>query len=174
MDEAGFGLVPVCGKTWAFRGETPTLTHAWSPYARISAISGITTDERLFFRLKEFDTLRGPDVARFLKLLLQHISGEIAVVWDGGGQHRSKAVREVLHESPRMQAYTLPAYCPELNPDEKVWGHAKNVELKGVTPSDVFDLHEELIRAFRTMKRDPKLLRSMLLASDLPWGSALT
>ena len=174
MDEAGFSLTPVSGKTWTFRGETPTIRHAWGPYARISAISGITTDARLFFRLKEYDTFRGPDVARFLKQLLQHIDGTVAVIWDGGGQHKSKPVRDILVENPRLTCHILPAYCPELNPDEKVWNHAKNVELKGVTPSDIFDLREEILRSFAAMKRRPKLLRALLHASELPWGSALT
>ena len=76
-------------------------------------------------------------------------------------------------ENPRLKTYILPAYCPELNPDEKVWNHAKNVQLKGVTPSDIFDLREEILRAFRAMKRKPKLLRSLLHASELPWNPHL-
>lgn len=174
VDEAGFGLTPATGKTWALRGETPVLKHAWRAYARISAISGITTDQRLFFQLKRHESFKGPDVARFLRLLLRHIRGEIIVVWDGGPQHRSKAVRELHEKTERLTIVRIPAYCPELNPDEKVWNHAKNVLLRAKTPNSMDQLVVEIRRAFRTMKNAPGLLASLLRASELPWGSALT
>lgn len=174
VDEAGFGLTPVTGRTWALRGETPTISHAWGPYARVSAISGLTTDERLFFQLKRNATFKGADIARFLRLVLRHIKGEVFVVWDGGAQHRSRVVHEVAEANPRLTLVRLPAYCPELNPDEKVWHHAKNVKLRGRTPANANALVEEIRRAFRHMKRDAHLLSSMLRASELPWASTVT
>lgn len=174
VDEAGFGLTPATGKTWAIRGETPVLNHTWRAYARISAISGLTTDQRLFFQLKPHETFKGPDAARFLRLLLRHIRGEIIIVWDGGAQHRSKAVRDLAEKTERMTIIRIPAYCPELNPDEKVWHYAKNVLLRAKTPNSIHELTNELRRAFRTMKQQPNLLDSMLRASELPWTPRIT
>jgi len=173
VDEAAFNPVPDTGNTWALRRETPVFLHAWRPFGRVSAISGLTTSKRLFFQLHRNKTIKGPDVARFLRLLLRHIEGDIIVVWDGAAQHRSKAVRATLAENPRLETVRIPAYCPELNPDEKVWNHAKNVDLKGRTARDVEELVLNVRHAFASMRRRHGLLRGLLYASELPWTPAV-
>ncbi|MFA5862786.1 MAG: IS630 family transposase [Candidatus Thermoplasmatota archaeon] len=174
VDEAGFGLVPVTGKTWGLRGETPIIHHPWSPYARISVISGITADQRLFFQLKPDGTFKSPDIAKFLKHLLRHIEGEIVLVWDGAPQHRGAAIRQVLDENSRLEIVRLPGYSPDFNPDELVWHYTKNVNLRGKTPANIHELKENVCASFASLRRRPEMLRSFLHATELPWGSSLT
>jgi transposase len=41
----------------------------------------------------------------------------------------------------------LPAYAPELNPDEGIWKHLKNVELKNLCCQNIAELRTELRKA---------------------------
>lgn len=47
----------------------------------------------------------------------------------------------------------LPAYAPELNPDEGVWKHLKYVELKNVACQTLNHLHGELRRVTMRLRR---------------------
>ena len=51
------------------------------------------------------------------------------IVWDGLPVHRSRAVWEfVRQQRGRIWLEFLPAYAPELNPTEYIWGHLKQHE----------------------------------------------
>lgn len=65
----------------------------------------------------------GNDIVGLLTHLQQHIAGPILVVWDGARIHRCKPVPEWLTANPekRIKLVRLPAYAPELNPDEGIW-----------------------------------------------------
>jgi transposase len=52
---------------------------------------------------------------------------------DGHPAHRSKAVKQfVAATDGRLRLFVLPAYSPQLNPDEWVW---KNVKVRHEAPS---------------------------------------
>ena len=107
------------------------------------------------------------EVAHFLRLLLRHRSGAIILLWDGGSIHQAEAVRAVLTRRPRLHVERFPAYAPELNPDEQVWGHLKG-RLANGRPDTAEELLADLSRVTRRLRRRPQILRSFILASDLP------
>ncbi len=74
-------------------------------------------------------SLRGPDVVRFLQHLLRHIPGKLLVIWDGAPIHRAQVVRDFLAAggAARIRLEQLPAYAPELNPDE--WRPSKDRDI---------------------------------------------
>jgi len=92
---------------------------------------------------------KGPDVVRFLQLLLQKIAGKILVIWDGASIHKSKVIKEFLKKggSQRIQIERLPAYAPELNPQEGVWNLLKRAELKNVCCLGLQQVRQELLHA---------------------------
>lgn len=87
-DESGFSLLPGRVRTHAPRGHTPILR---VPLTRdhLSAISGITSDGRLFAMVRA-PALRGADVVRSLRHLLRHLPGTLPVLWDGAPIHRAR------------------------------------------------------------------------------------
>jgi transposase len=67
---------------------------------------------------------------RFLKHALRQIPGKLLIIiWDGSPIHRAKVVKGFLADgaAARVQLEQLPGYAPELNPDEGIWKHLKNV-----------------------------------------------
>lgn len=156
VDQSGFALLPSVVRTYAPAGQTPILRVSFKR-ERVSAISGITMDGKLFHQ-KQYRAYRSVDVVRFLKHLLRHIEGKLLVIWDGAPIHRAQPVKDFLSNggAERVQLEPLPGYAPELNPDEGVWRHLKRVELRNVCCADLPELRDELRRAVARLryKRD--------------------
>ena len=67
-----------------------------------------------------------------------------------------------------IQSVFLPAYAPELNPVEYVWGYLKVNPLANLAPLDVNLLLSVTRRQGRKLQREEKLLRSFIHHSPLP------
>jgi hypothetical protein len=122
-------------KTYAPRGQTPVL---WVPLSRdhLSVISGITAHGWLHTRVQD-RPFRGGDAARFLRYLATHISVRLLVIWDSSPIHRCQEVKAFLASPAGQGAHLerLPAYTPELNPDEGVWNYLGQLSYSWGRPS---------------------------------------
>lgn len=111
-----------------------------------------------YFRLFP-GTIRSPQVVQFLTHLMRHIPGDLVVVWDGLRSHRSRLVKEfVASTNGRLEIEFLPAYAPELNPVEYLWGYWKKHELPNFCPKDYGELSYYARKALRKMRRRPTLV----------------
>ena len=108
-------------RTYAPVGQTPVLPVKLT-HDHLSAIGGITAKGRLCMQIRDH-SYKGPDVVRFLQVLQREIPGHLLVIWDGASIHRSQAVKTFLAKggAKRIHLERLPAYAPELNPQEGVW-----------------------------------------------------
>jgi transposase len=173
LDESGFMLTPVVRRTWGPTGQTPDLP-CWDRRDRISAISSITlSPERgrlnfYFEMLADNTNVKAADVVRFLRHLKQQLGGAFTVLWDGSRTHsRSRLVKAYLAKHPEIVAETLPAYAPETNPDEGVWGWTKYGRLPNLAAQDTRELRERLEQEFTMLRSDRTLLDSFIRDADL-------
>ena len=62
----------------------------------------------------------------FLEQLRRNHGERLNVIWDNAPAHRGEAVREYLR-TPRLnlRLVNLPAYSPDFNADEVIWGWAR-------------------------------------------------
>jgi transposase len=174
LDESGFMLTPSVRRTWAPRGQTPILD-AWDRRDRISAISSISvspTNRRLnlhFDLLPDNTNVHAEDIVAYLKHLKAQIGGPLTVLWDGSKLHdRSKLVRAFLAEHPDIRTETIPAYAPEMNPDELVWAWTKFGRLPNLAAHNTDWLRDYLYTEFEYVKRHPELLASFVEKTSLP------
>lgn len=116
VDETCGALQPECIRTFAPRGQTPVIRTP-ARRTRLQVIIGITPAGELAYRMQT-RSFRGSDCAGFLAHLLRRFPGDILVVWDRLAAHRSTAVKELLACQDRLTVAYLPAYCPDLNPEE--------------------------------------------------------
>ena len=65
----------------------------------------------------------GTSVA-FLKQLKEKHPGPLKVIWDNAPAHCGEAMREYLR-TPDLHLVNLPGYSPDFNPDEAIWGWAR-------------------------------------------------
>lgn len=68
--------------------------------------------------------------------------------------------RVLAEQHGRISLERLPAYAPELNPAESLWGHRKHHELPNVCPADSAELSHHARRALRPMRRRPSLVEA--------------
>jgi len=111
-----------------------------------------------YFRLFP-GAIRSKQIIEFLSHLLRHLPGKLLIVWDQLPTHRSRAVWEFVREQRgRLWLEFLPAYAPELNPNEYIFGHLKQHELANLCPKNLRDLSHHAIRALKRMRRRPTLV----------------
>ena len=144
VDESGFYPLPAVLRTYAPVGQTPVIRHHLTR-DHLSAISGITPRGKLYMMVQD-RAYKGPDVVNFLRHLLIHVPGKLLVLWDRAPIHRSRVVKDFLAEraAARVHLEHLPAYAPELNPDEGIWNSLKRAELRNVSCSNLTQLRQEL------------------------------
>lgn len=160
VDESGFYLLPAAVRTYAPRGETPIL-RVFQTRDHLSVMSGITPHGWLF-TMTRFDAMNGSDSIHFLKHLQSQTDRRLLVIWDGSPIHRSLEVRAFLANGAAKQIHLerLPAYAPDLNPDEGTWRHLKRVELRNVCCFDLVHLHQQLNLAILRLRRKPYIIQS--------------
>jgi transposase len=159
-DEASVCLTPLLGKTWAERGK-PRKIPVTGGRASISAMSALSPKGRLVFRLHD-QRITSVEVIDFLKQLLrQHPSRHVVVVMDQARPHTSKMTRAFIESRPRLHVFYLPPYSPDWNPDEKVWNHLKNHELKAHRATNKQELYELAEEKLENMSADRDLLQGL-------------
>ena len=131
-------------------------------WEKLSAAAGITF-HNFYFRLYP-DAIRGPEVIDFLKALVRHIQRPLLIC---GILRRSALVREFLgYSDGYIETEYLPAYAPELNPVEYLWGYWKQHELPNVCPKDYWELDARARQALRRMRK-PRLVAAFWKQSSL-------
>lgn len=123
-DETGYMLQPTVMRTWARRGQTPTLREVRGSWGKLNQIAAIAVSPRwrrfrCFWQWKRGKSFVGEDIASFVRELLRELRGPVILIWDGLPGHRSEPIKELLRErGRRLHIEPLPSYAPELNPVE--------------------------------------------------------
>jgi transposase len=132
----------------------------------LSAIAGVTW-WRFYFRLFR-GSVRAPQVVLFLRHLMRHIPGRLLVIWDGLRQHRSRLVKDfIAQRRGRLAIDFLPAYAPELNPVEYLWGYWKQHELPNLCPKTFGELSHHARGALRRMRCRTTLVTAFWKQAEL-------
>jgi transposase len=168
IDEAGFYLLPGRVRTYAPQGETPVL-RPFLTYDHLSAMSGITPSGRLYTLVRDDGrALNSGDSVRFLRHLRQQLKCKLLVVWDGSPIHRKEVKSYMANGGAKyIHLEQLPAYAPDLNPDEGVWQYLKGVELANIPCQNLFQLRRELSLAFMRLRSRPHVIRSFFAEAGL-------
>ena len=119
---------------------TPVLRRL-SKRREVSSIVAVTPDGRLY--------------ARHFR---RKIGAPLLVVWDRLNAHRARRTATFLAAHPRDFAVAyLPAYAPELNPEEPCNACVKRA-MENALPGCVADLHRLARREFRRLQQRPELV----------------
>jgi transposase len=122
---------------------------------------------RFYFRLFA-GTVRAPQALEFLQALRRQVHGPLLVIWDGLPVHRSRLIHQWVNDTKGdVVIAPLPAYAPELNPVEYVWGHLKRHALANFCPKDFAELSTQARAALCRAQRRPKLVRAFWHQAEL-------
>lgn len=165
VDESGLSERCPVARTWAPRGLTPVIQQSFN-WKQVSAIAGLSWWQ-FYFRFFA-GAIKGGQIIEFLAALLKHIGGKLLVIWDGTGAHKSRLVRAWLQrQQGRIAIAFLPAYAPELNPVEAIWGYLKKNEIANLCPTTIAQVSDFARRRLKSMQRRPKLVRAFWQQAEL-------
>ncbi len=172
VDEAAVRSDNHHGTTWAPVGETPAVEDSGDRFT-LKLISAVTPrgDMRFSFIKGRMNSDR---YIEFLRKLRKDAGGPIIVVADNASYHKSKKVKALGEKSEEdggegIHVALLPTYCPELNPDEQVWNHAKRRlgKLFVVTKDE---MKSALTSIMRSIQRTKSLVRSFFELEDTQYA----
>ena len=167
QDESGVSQRPPVRRTWAPKGQTPVLIHAfnWKKLS-ICAALGYRWDggrSRLWFQTRNgnYDAV---SLIAFLEDLKRELHGQKAtLVWDGLPAHKSRVMGDYLRRQRAwLTVERLPGYAPDLNPVETLWGNIKGQELANRCAHTLDELDTEIDAGMGRVRRSSHLVFSFL------------
>lgn len=165
QDEAGVSLTPVMGKTWAPRGKTPVVK-VTGKRGGVTVTSAISPVGRMVFRLEKTRVNALKHIEFLEQLLRNHPRRKIIVIEDSAPVHKAKLVNEfVAKNGTRLAIYRIPAYSPELNPNEHVWEYLKGFKLKSHQAQNKEELRRLVLRKMQGIQRKRGLVNTFFVGT---------
>jgi transposase len=157
-DEAGVRSDHHAGTTWAPRGLTPVVSSTGARFG-LNLISAVSAQGEFRFMVTH-GRVGGRVFIEFLRRLLHNADRPVFLIVDGHPAHKAVIVRQFVEsQNARLRLYFLPAYSPELNPDERVWNDLKNNTIGRKSITDPASLKREVVRHLRFLQRMPDRVR---------------
>jgi transposase len=112
------------------------------------------------------ESMNADKFINFLEKLRQDAGCPIFVVADNARYHHSKKVQAFLEtQLGEIMIAFLPAYSPELNPDEQVWNHAK-AEVSKYPVKSKLDMEKLILSAMLSIQQKIELVKSFFRLPD--------
>ena len=164
------------GTTWAPVGRTPTVTATGVRFG-LNMISAISAQGALRFAILA-GTLTAAGFIAFLQRLrhdaAQRGSGPVFVIVDGHPVHRATAVDEFVRSTDgALRLYRLPAYSPQLNPDEWVWNNVTADGVAPAAPKGMEQMKAVVTARLRRLQRLPHVVRGFFADPELSYIAAV-
>lgn len=177
LDESGFLTHPYVGTTWARRGQTPVVRHRLRHRQKITVLGSLTVSPArwrcgLYAEFLPGRSVTQDDLIAHLRRLRRTLRTPLVVLLDNLAQHKGRRLQNWCAKVGDVHLEWLPAYAPELNAIEGVWGHGKCVTARGRIVDDVDGL-ESLARESVTAATDQPLLRGFIQGTRLPFAFKL-
>lgn len=167
-DEAGVRSDFHSGTTWAVKGQTPVVPATGQRFG-LNLISAVSPRGEMRFMIVNGRMNAGRFI-EFLDRLTHNQPRPVFLIVDGHPSHRARKVREYVRgKKGKLRLFFLPAYSPELNPDELVWNHLKNngVGKRIIRTRD--ELKRVVLRHLRSLQKTPALIRSFFHQPELKY-----
>lgn len=158
-DETGLRGDDVRGRSYAPRGHTPEVRPC-SKRASVGLISAVANKGELRWMVLD-GALKAPVLIRFLERLIREAERKVFLILDNLPVHRSRAVQTWLAERRKqIEIFYLPAYSPELNPDEGLHADLKRAVTGKPPARSRPELKRRVINHMRRLSRLPGRVRS--------------
>src|SRR3712207_5886142 len=128
--------------------------------AGLSLISAVANKGELRWMVLD-GAVNAPALIRFLQRLIRDVGRKVFLILDRLQVHRAARVREWLAEHrAKIEVFYLPAYSPELNPDEGLNADLKQVVTRKAPARSKQQLKRATMSHMRRLSRSPARVRS--------------
>lgn len=169
-DEAGFRSDHQAGRTYGLRGKTPIIEKSGKRFST-NMISTVTNRGTLRFML--FDgSFTSSVFIDFLRRLTRDTRKKVYLIVDNHRVHHSKKVRQWLEKNEnQVKVFYLPAYSPELNPDELLNQDVKANASKNKAPSSLQELKHNLRSYLLKTQNSPKIIQNYFSKDSVAYAA---
>ncbi len=141
------------------KGKTPVL-RVTAKRAHISMISAITNEGKVRFMVYR-EAMTQQKLIAFMGRLINDAGRKVYLILDNLKAHHGKKVTEWLaHHKEAIAVFYLPAYSPEMNPDEYLNSDLKTRVHSGTLPLTEFDLKHKTRSFMRMLVKRPSRVQS--------------
>jgi transposase len=165
FDEFGFSHLEPLATTWARKGKRPILRRVTRDRRVLSTAVALTMSGKIY-KCHFEGSIKSEQVIAALQHLQRQVPDRIILIWDRSRTHLSRKTQAYLDAHPEICTEELPAYAPELNPEEYCHGNVKQ-HLKNARPTNKAEIRQMLDRGFARLRRRPDLLLSFFHAAGL-------
>jgi transposase len=142
-DEAFFKRETTITRGWYLKGSKPEVINRKS-HDKVGVHSAISLSGRLFSLI--FNEFNSDTFIEYLKALTLGIKKKITLVLDNASPHKSKKIKEFVAKNKRkIELIYLPAYSPDLNPQEGVWKDIRYSRTHNVYFDDYISLENTIV-----------------------------
>ncbi len=125
-DEAHFRADAELRSKWTLRGEPALVDTSPRRGERASYYSAVCLETGEVEWMGLEGNSNAETSAAFLTQLRRRHAGPLNMIWDNAPAHRGEAMREYLRTPGlNLRLVNLPAYSPDFNADEAIWGWAR-------------------------------------------------
>lgn len=169
-DEMGVRSDDQIGRTYGKIGQTPVVKVSGQRFS-CQMISTVSNRGNLRFMI--FEGKFNADVCiRFLKRLIKDTKRKIFLILDGHPVHKSKKVKSwIVANASKINLFVLPAYSPELNPDELLNQDVKTNAVRKKRAINKDELKKNLVGYLRGRQKRPDLVRRYFEAKHVRYAA---
>ncbi|HEY1254419.1 MAG TPA: IS630 family transposase [Terracidiphilus sp.] len=159
-DETAVVNTDVRGRGYAPKGDTPVAFVVGGTRQKLSMISTVTNQGKTSWMIIDdnFNHLR---LIEFFEALIKQVGRKVFLVLDNLGVHHCKPVKEWLAANVKqIEAFYLPSYSPELNPDERLNGDLKQAIETRVPCRTKDKLRKAATEHMTAIEKNPERIKS--------------
>jgi transposase len=169
-DEMGVRSDAANARCFSPKGQTPVVLGPGKRFGcnMISSISNRGTLRFMVFT----DRFNSDVMLRFLKRLLKQMGRKVFLIVDSHSVHRGRAVKRFVAErKDQIQLFHLPAYSPELNPDEMLNQDVKTNAVRRKPAATQSGMVRNLRGYLRSRQRQPELVKRYFHAPTVRYAA---
>jgi len=170
-DEMGVRSDAASARCFSPKGQTPIVLGPGKRFGcnMISSISNRGTLRFMVFT----DRFNTDVMLRFLKRLLKQMERKIFLIVDGHPVHRGSAVKKFMAERKgQIHLFHLPAYSPELNPDEMLNQDVKTNAVRRKPAATQTGMVRNVRCYLRSRQRRPELVKRYFHSPTVHYAAA--
>jgi transposase len=160
------------GRSYSPRGKTPVKRQS-SKQLKINLVSTVTNQGKVQFMIYS-ENMNADIFIEFLQQLIKSSDKKIFLILDNLKVHHARIVKEWIAQeeiNPKLELFFLPAYSPELNPDEYLNCDLKQGLSAKPAPKTIEELHKNVENHMTMLQQNPERVKKYFEIEEIDYAA---